>query len=104
MTDPNFIAQINDIDVPRLMDIFKESMECANKPSVASKLEPLECVNVEKEPLSDVNRWIQTAYDAIRKNSVGCILLAGGQGTRLGFDKPKGMYNIGLPSGKSVSY
>ncbi len=34
--------------------------------------------------------------DAIKKCKVGAILLAGGQGTRLGFDKAKGMYNIGV--------
>ncbi len=34
--------------------------------------------------------------EAIRKCQVGAILLAGGQGTRLGFDKAKGMYNIGV--------
>ena len=34
--------------------------------------------------------------DAIRNCKVGAILLAGGQGTRLGFDKAKGMYNIGV--------
>ncbi len=33
---------------------------------------------------------------AIRDCKVGAILLAGGQGTRLGFDKAKGMYNIGV--------
>ena len=30
------------------------------------------------------------------------MILAGGQGSRLGFDKAKGMYNINMPSNKSL--
>ncbi len=38
----------------------------------------------------------KTGQNAIKGCKVGAILLAGGQGTRLGFDKAKGMYNIGV--------
>lgn len=40
--------------------------------------------------------FTRVGMDAIRNTKVGAVLLAGGQGTRLGFDKAKGMYNIGV--------
>ena len=49
-------------------------------PEIASKKEEFKTLGLE----------------AIRNCKVGAILLAGGQGTRLGFDKAKGMYNIGV--------
>jgi UDP-N-acetylglucosamine/UDP-N-acetylgalactosamine diphosphorylase len=41
-------------------------------------------------------RFREAGLAAIRAGKVGAVLLAGGMGTRLGSDDPKGMYNIGL--------
>lgn len=59
------------------------------------KLEPLSALEVS-EIEKDRTKYEKTGLDAIRAGKVGAVLLAGGQGTRLGSDGPKGKYNIGL--------
>ncbi|HUT09909.1 MAG TPA: UDPGP type 1 family protein [Thermoguttaceae bacterium] len=44
----------------------------------------------------------QRAERALREGLFGVILVAGGQGTRLGFDHPKGMFPLGPVSGRSL--
>ena len=40
--------------------------------------------------------------EALAAGEIGVLLVAGGQGSRLGFDHPKGMYSIGPVSGASL--
>lgn len=59
------------------------------------KLEPLSALEVTAIEQNKA-KYEGIGLDAIRAGKVGAVLLAGGQGTRLGSDGPKGKYNIGL--------
>lgn len=59
------------------------------------KLEPLSALEVS-EIEKNKAKYEQIGLDAIKACKVGAVLLAGGQGTRLGSDGPKGKYNIGI--------
>jgi UDP-N-acetylglucosamine/UDP-N-acetylgalactosamine diphosphorylase len=41
-------------------------------------------------------------HEALRRGEVAALVVAGGQGSRLGFDKPKGLYAVGPVSGASL--
>lgn len=41
-------------------------------------------------------KYTEIGLQAIREGKIGAVLLAGGMGTRLGFDEPKCMYDIGI--------
>ena len=49
--------------------------------------------------LSEINQrhdeFLKVGLEAIKKGEVAAVLLAGGMGTRLGFDLPKGCFNVG---------
>lgn len=56
---------------------------------------PLSAMQIPEMEANRERFW-QTGIQAVKEGRVGAVLLAGGMGTRLGSEEPKGMYNIGI--------
>lgn len=74
-----------------LLDLIKDGVKEVPK----GKLAPLGAVTLD-EIKEKKDTYKKRGLEAIRQCQVGAVLLAGGQGTRLGLDKPKGMLNVGI--------
>lgn len=77
-----------------LLDLLKEKINGKQEETGASVYEPLGALKLTEIEQKRAD-YLATGIDAIKNCQVGAVLLAGGQGTRLGFDKPKGMFCIG---------
>jgi UDP-N-acetylglucosamine/UDP-N-acetylgalactosamine diphosphorylase len=90
-----YVRQLASIDFAELAHLTKLGQTKAVISDSAVDLAPM---SIEQQnPLS---RAVGEA--ALRAGQVAVLLVAGGQGTRLGFDHPKGMYPVGPVSGASL--
>ncbi len=83
------LTQIEDTDMS-ILEKCKNIEELAQK----GEITPLASMQLH-EIEANKESFTATGIQAIREGKIGAVLLAGGMGTRLGSDDPKGMYNIG---------
>ncbi|KAI9908076.1 hypothetical protein PsorP6_004621 [Peronosclerospora sorghi] len=94
-------TQLESLNLEHIESIFQASTQAEK--AETETIEPLDTYDVlEQCSAEDKQRWTSLGFAAMSQNQVCALVLGGGQGTRLGFAGPKGMYDIGLPSEKSL--
>jgi UDP-N-acetylglucosamine/UDP-N-acetylgalactosamine diphosphorylase len=91
-----FVEQLAGVDLAELESLFAAAHEPA-APAAADQIAP---IPVLPAVASAAER--ATGEAALRRGEVAALVVAGGQGSRLGFDRPKGMYPVGPVSGASL--
>lgn len=96
---------IKSINFAKVCGIFKKSTQTNEAVLDGKLLDPLSDEVVEgvtKCSPDKLEAYRQTGLKLISQGKVASLLLAGGQGTRLGVKYPKGMYDVELPSHKTL--
>ena len=104
-----FCKDLRNIDFAKINRWFDKTINevTANEKNLKGrKLKPIPPLHVGStigaENENKVASWREKGLQMISEGKVAVLLLAGGQGTRLGVPYPKGMYNVGLPSQKTL--
>ena len=94
----SFLLQLDSIDVGKIRSLLASALEVQSKAKEA--VEPFGGDVASTRDVSEGERAL--GLEEVRRGRVACVLLAGGQGTRLGYDGPKGSYDLGLRSGRTL--
>jgi UDP-N-acetylglucosamine/UDP-N-acetylgalactosamine diphosphorylase len=109
LADPEkaeLFQQLQDIDPEHVNEISEKALnppkEDEDKKAEVEPLPEDATASILNASAEDIAAWNEDGLKLIGDNKVGVVLMAGGQGTRLGSSAPKGCFNVGLPSEKSL--
>lgn len=95
-----FLNSIFTIDFNQVEKLFKTSKEKKDFSKV--KIEPVNFVDKSKLSKEEYEKYAKVGGEKIKSGKLAVVTMAGGQGTRLGHTGPKGTYDLGLDTHKSI--
>ena len=99
----NLISQIKSIDFELMSNLYEQSKNPKTEATYTEEsISKIECQYSKESIQSEVDNLTRIGMEYIAQGKIGALILSGGLGSRLGFNHPKGEYNIKLPSNKSL--
>jgi len=99
----SFHSQLSEIDVRDLANKYAEATQHPSASQDTTRIEPLKAsVKIADATPEEKARWEALGMAKIAGGKAAALVLAGGQGTRLGCAVPKGTVDIGLLSHKAL--
>jgi UDP-N-acetylglucosamine/UDP-N-acetylgalactosamine diphosphorylase len=92
------VTQLSQVNLAELAQLFRKRDEPQAALPARDRIAALPVEDGEGLSVSAIAR----GQAALRNGEIAVLVVAGGQGTRLGFDKPKGMFPVGPVSGASL--
>jgi len=93
------VNQILEIDFDLLENLYKN---INSKKQSEDKITPIEYKDKSKMSEQEKNAYREKAREALKNNKYAVVTMAGGQGTRLGHDGPKGTFILNINPPKSL--
>lgn len=102
-----FKKELESIDYSYVKEIYERAMlqlkqDQEKKDELMKPLPPQVFERLSEASKDKIEFWNNEGLKQVSLGKVAVLLLAGGQGTRLGVNYPKGMYDVGLPSHKTL--
>lgn len=97
---------IDELDLREIAGYFKKAVESSRRQdTLDDKIQPIDgtkIASVKTSTEEELSLYEERGLKEVAEGRVAVLLLAGGQGTRLGVTYPKGIYDVELPSRKTL--
>lgn len=99
----NLLEQIRSIDFELMEGLYCDAVESRENNLFAKReVSPIHSDSLSAMEESTVKEYRETGMKVLSRGTAAAVTMAGGQGTRLGHSGPKGTFDIGLPSKKTL--
>lgn len=86
--------QINKIDFKNINNLYNELTK--KEKTTGTDIEEIVALNKDKLSIEELEKYDNLGKKSIQNNEYALVTMSGGQGTRLGYDKPKGTFKVNI--------